>query len=371
MIRFILTVALLIPGIAFAEGRGLLSMTTFASQDDARVDHGGLVEARLEAKERIGALTGELNLLALHAVATLPPDGREVERSSALAATPRADRGSLDRLVVDRALVELSSGRAALMAGRQPVNLATCYFFTPNDLFAPFAATAYYRVYKPGVDAARLEWGVADFTQVTLLHILGYTPDATKPTGWGDLDSDRASTIVRASTLIADTVDIALLGGGVGQDQIVGGALQGDLIGGFGFRAEGHYRWIDGGENVVELALQLNRRFESSLDLTLEWFHHGAGVESVERYDPRASLPARRYGAAGASYELTPLMTVNGSIIANLIDESYLATLYGVHSLADEAEADIALSFPLSSDGAKSQYGVAPSAVSVSFRLYF
>ena len=69
------------------------------------------------------------------------------------------DRGFSDRDYVhfsmDRLNIEYSFKKLDLIVGRQPINLATTFYFTPNDFFAPFAAQTFYRVYKPGVDALR------------------------------------------------------------------------------------------------------------------------------------------------------------------------------------------------------------------------
>ncbi len=99
----------------------------------------------------------------------------DVERSSAVEWSLSKD--SYIHTAIDRLNVRWSRDRLDLILGRQPVNLATTFYFTPNDFFAPFAAQTFYRVYKPGVDAARAEVRLGNFSQLSLIGVLGYSPD--------------------------------------------------------------------------------------------------------------------------------------------------------------------------------------------------
>jgi hypothetical protein len=46
------------------------------------------------------------------------------------------------------------------------------YYFTPNDFFASYAAQTFYRSYKPGVDAARLDWQWSELSQISLMTVV-------------------------------------------------------------------------------------------------------------------------------------------------------------------------------------------------------
>jgi hypothetical protein len=362
--------------------RGLVRLSVWGSDNPDGSPHatdtGGSAVARLVGKADVGPVTAEVNAYALHSrsSATAVAPSVDVERSSAAAWSGRNDGTTFEQVALDRASLRLAVDRFDLTVGRQPVNLATCYYFVPNDFFAPFGAATFYRVYKPGVDAARLEGRLGAFSQMTLVHVLGYEADAVDATGWSDtVDPGRASTVVRLSALVADAVDVAFIGGEVRGERVMGGGAQGDLpFFGMGFRAEGHYRWSDVAADATEVAAQVNKRFDNSLDVKAEFFHHGAGADRVDRY-AASSFPARRYAALGIGYEFSPLFAGEGLVLANLVDDSLLWSIYGVYSLADEAEAAIGATFPAGTGSTLtdvgSEYGATPTTITAELRAYF
>jgi len=102
---------------------------------------------------------------------------RDVERSSALEWS-QVDQDKTEALMaIDRLNARLSSGRVDFTIGRQAINLATTYLFSPNDFFAPFTAQTFYRVYKSGVDSARMEVRLGELSQLTLVGALGFGQD--------------------------------------------------------------------------------------------------------------------------------------------------------------------------------------------------
>jgi len=104
----------------------------------------------------------------------------DTERSAALDWSYSDD--DYAHLAIDRLNARWSAQRLDVRVGRQPVNLATTFYFTPNDFFAPFAAQAFFRVYKPGVDAARADYRLDNLSTVSLISVLGYEPDAEAET---------------------------------------------------------------------------------------------------------------------------------------------------------------------------------------------
>ena len=128
--------------------------------------------ARLLVDGRLGShftLTGNLLEAAGSVVAESLTPAFDTQRSSALYQSQH-DTGNVRAfLVVDSLAGQWTTSHLDLTVGRQPVNLATTFYFAPNDFFAPFAAQEVYRVYKPGVDAARAEIRLGNLSQLTLL----------------------------------------------------------------------------------------------------------------------------------------------------------------------------------------------------------
>jgi len=316
----------------------------------------------------------------------------DVERSSALEWSFSDD--DYVHLAIDRLNISWSYNRLDLIAGRQPINLATTFYFTPNDFFAPFSAQAFYRVYKPGVDAVRAEVRLGNLSQLSLISVLGYDRDPDSDTGWSrDPDWHRTSYVGRISTIFRD-FECALLGGVVREDDVIGGSLQGELFQWLGVRSEGHVADPGDSQRYSELSLGIEHRWENSLNLRLEYFYHGKGADSVSDYDiiPTDIIPTaaqseiiylgRYYTALGIGYEFTPLLNAEMLAIANLTDHSYLLSFNAIYSLSDEAELAIDLGVPIGKKPEKmigppeyyeikSEFGLYPYSVRIEVRRYF
>ena len=268
--------------------------------------------------------------------------------------------------------------------GRQPVNLATTFYFTPNDLFAPFNAQDFYRVYKPGVDGGRTDIRLGDFSLLSLIAVLGYSPDASTDNGWSkDPEWDRTSLIGRLSVSAHD-FEWALLGGTAHDIDIIGASLQGEIFDWLGIRAEGHYGHPEDSilGDYSELVIGFEHHFENSLDLRLEYFYHGLGYPSIDAANTAlltgtAFTPylGRNYTAIGAGYEFNPLLIGQMLLLTNWTDDSLLLSGTIVYSLSDESELVATASFPFGDEPAgtllQSEYGSLPQTISVEYRLYF
>lgn len=302
------------------------------------------------------------------------------------------DRGpTLAELAVDRLNVAFAAGQVEVKVGRQPVNFATTYYFTPNDFLQPFAAQTFFRVYKAGVDAARIDIGVGDVTQITLVGALGYEREASEPTLSDAITWDESAVILRASTSF-DSVEFALLGGKAPRQYFAGGAVQGELFEWLGVRLEAHYAYgvFDGPRrHRARVAAGVEHRFESSLHVKLEYFYNGGGTTNTEEYldvfqDPLLPIGApylgRHYLAAGVGYELHPLVTGEAFGLFNLTDGSGQGAAYVTYSMLDDVDLAAVISVPFGASPRlqgpfairlPSEFGSYPIAGSVEVRLFF
>lgn len=353
-----------------------------------RTESGGGLLGRLIIDGSIGAtIDYKLNLYQTWLPASLAGGNAtvgaalDVERSAALEHSFSND--DYAHLALDSLLVNWSWQDVSITLGRQPINLATTFYFSPNDMFAPFAAQAFYRVYKPGVDALRGEYRVNEFSSVSLISVLGYQQTPGSATGWSrQPDSDRLSHLLRYSAVFGDS-DIALLGGKVRRAELLGAAWQTEVLEWLGIRGEAHY--AESRDSVAsryyELSLGVEHRFENSLDARLEWFRHGSGADNTDDYNTMVIAPGspaylgRHYLAAGASYELTPLLNGQALLAANLIDRSSITAISILYSLSDEAELSAGLTLPRGKRAhggvLRSEYGNAPILLNLELRQYF
>ena len=306
------------------------------------------------------------------------------ERSGLLSWQQHASTNSEASLSVDTAAFHYVQENIEWSLGRQPVNLATTIYFSPNDFFAPFAAQTFYRAYKPGVDSGRAEVRLGNLAQLSLVGVLGYAPESTVDTDWRNRpDWSRNSLLARLAVNRNDW-EWGLLGGTVREHRITGGSLQGELYDWLGIRAEGHYAAPeqDGLLGGTEVSVGIEHRFANSLELRLEQFHHGQGYGSSAALNQAlaaGSLPegytGRDYTALGASYEFSPLLTGQALLLANWSDHSQLLSLNGVYSLSDEAELAVTLSLPrgdhAENSAVGSEFGLVPIALVCAFRVYY
>jgi len=304
----------------------------------------------------------------------------DTERSGAL--EWRMSHDEYIRLALDRLNIRAAFDRLDLIVGRQPINLATTFYFTPNDFFAPFSAQAFYRVYKPGVDALRAEIRTGPLSQLSLMRVLGYQRDQAGETDWRESpNSGRTAHLGRFSNVFHD-MEWAFIAGRVREEDVIGGALQGELFDWLGLRIEGHSAdpKENGASRHTELSVGLEHRWENTLNARFEFFHHGKGAKRVSDYQAAFlantdAYLARRYAALGVAYEFTPLFTGDVLLIMNLIDRSRLTSLNGVYSLSDEAELVLNMGVPAGKtpNGSKieSEFGLAPYVFTVEGRLYF
>ena len=267
-----------------------------------------------------------------------------------------------------------------IILGRQAINLATTFFFTPNDFFAPFSAQRFFRIYKPGVDGLRTDIELSPRSQFSAFFIAGYTLDNENDSGWSSAsESDRRSSLVRYLNEWRD-FQWAVIFGEVKQRDLVGFSLQGELFDWLGVRTEGHRAdYQKTGKSKNEISLGIEHRWENGLNVNIELFYHGLGAKSVQEYSSilqsnDSSYLANKYAAVGASYEFTPLLIGDLVIIQNGLDHSRLLAMNATYSLSDEAELVINIGLPSGKKSQlpnlKSEYGLIPKSVSLELRWF-
>lgn len=300
---------------------------------------------------------------------------KDVERSAALERSLSNDKYAY--LAVDRLSARWSAGLTDIRVGRQPINLGAMFFFSPNDFFAPFEAQAFYRVYKPGVDAVRAEMSLGELDTFSLISVLGYEQQDGTDSGWSDSpDSSRNSYLAHYITNKRG-FEWGFIVGNVRRTRIVGGSISGELFDWLGIRGEGHrQRQLDSNQyGQSKFTIGFDHRWQNSLMLQLELFYHGPGATEVAQYDLNLAYPARRYQALGLSYEFTPLLSGELSVLRNQVDGSRLYTLYTIYSLSNESELEMSLSIPdgqqPDGDTTHSEFGNYSRVFNIEVRAYF
>lgn len=294
------------------------------------------------------------------------------------------------QLGVDRASAHLDLGTVLVDVGRFPVNYGVTSIFSTNDFFAPFSATAVNRVYKPGVDAARISWGPTPRSNIDVVGVLGRVLPGSAPT-WS-----HSAVLVRAN-LVAAGFDWAVLGGKIAERWVAGGSIQG-AWGPVNLRTEFHLgvpdadgRGHDGSDRPIygRIAAGPSVSFAwHNASIAAEYLYASDGAASPTQYVGRAlgryrddvPLLARHYAALAASLEVIPILRLAGTGLVNASDGSGLAGLSLIYSLADESDLIAGAFVPwgrgLQADDPAavmlgSEFGLSPISAYLETRLFF
>lgn len=300
--------------------------------------------------------------------------------------TTRLDRdwgGSDGKIRAPAAIDALSAkiflGPADLTVGRQPVGLATNFIFTPNDLFHPFSAGAADTAFRPGVDAARLDWRLGALGSITAVGALGY--------GFDDRPAWRHSAAIGRASVNAAGFDWSVLGGKTDGRTLAGGAISGELKR-LGLRCEGNVTFPARSDldPYVQAAGGFDYKWQSSLHLMVEYYFHGNGGTDTTGYltqlegrdltvDPYLG---RHYLGAMLSGKPMALLLLQGAVVLNLTDPSAYAIPALVYNAADEVDFILFGAIPIGQyptraayPELKSEFGLYPYSVALLSRLYF
>lgn len=237
----------------------------------------------------------------------------------------------------DRLNLSFSNESIYIKIGRQPINLATTFYFSPNDFFGSFSVQTFNRDYKQGVDAIYTELRLGELSQLSALAVNNTNENLpTSSILRFESASENISWMILAGEINSQTPFNPLIINQTAQKQtVVGGSIQTDIFDNIGIRAEGHIS-KQRGQTIQEWVLGLEHYSSSDLTLNMEWFNHGAKI-------PTSSLPyaGSQYLALGLSYIFTPLLSGSFSSIFNMDDHSQLHTAYLNYSLSNESTFNV------------------------------
>lgn len=272
----------------------------------------------------------------------LPRDG--VNRRVDLDRTWQHDDSWDSRLQVDRLNLSWRRGRFDTILGRQAIGFGRIVIASPLDVIAPFPPDALDTDVRPGVDAVRFTSYYGLDGQVGAVAV------------FGDVSRHDSYLVTWADNRAG--IDLLALGGVLRERAMAGLGLAGSL-GPLGLKGEAAlYR----GEQVDDPGGDLHRhmliaavetwyRFASGITLIAQYLHNGAGTgdpadyplvaQSAPTQEGLTSLLGRHYLLAAPSYEIHPLVTLNGLLIWNLGDDSWLLRPQLVISLADNLSLEL------------------------------
>ncbi len=217
----------------------------------------------------------------------------------------------------------------------------------------------------------RADLRLAPLSQLTLLGVLAYQPDAASANGWSRAPDWGKTSLLARFTADRGGFGWGILGGTVRDRSLAGGSLQGQLFDWLGVRAEGHYAWgeEDGVANGGGVALGIEHNYPNNASWRLEYFYNGYPPAGLTGYNDH------NYTALGFGWQFDPLLTGNLVGLLDLDDSSRLLAAYLLYSLSNESELALTgtLSFGTRPDqvSAGSEFGRQPRELLLEYRVYF
>jgi hypothetical protein len=269
------------------------------------------------------------------------------------------------------------SDKIELIAGRQTVSWATTLFLTPADPFTPFDPADPFRVFRAGVDAARVRIYPSALSEVDLV---------VRPTKNDHLGEEL--TVLGRGRTVWGGWEVSGWGGSLYGDTAGAFAAAGSL-GAFAVRGEAVVRKISErtsfrGTVGVDRYLAVAGK---DMYFVFEYQHDGLAVASANEYlelfqtDPylRGELQVlgRDETAVQISYQIHPLWGVAAMWLWNLDDGSALLTPSVSYSLSNEASIMGGVFFgfgddqPTAARPLPSEYGLAGTTGFASVSVYF
>ncbi len=258
----------------------------------------------------------------------------------------------------DRLNAKMDLGLAALTLGRQAISWGVGYLWSPADLLTTFSPLQINRDYKAGVDAAFLDVPLGPFQE----SYLAYAPDEK----WSK------SALLARHRLRLGPADLAIMGGWIISDYVLGGEVNADVKG-VGVRFEATHTWPEATSRFVRALVGLDYQFTSDLFLQLEYYYNGFGTSDPAGYWQVILAPrflrgeihntAQHYLGVNGRYQLTPLTILSGTTIINLNDGSALLEPALIYSLSNNAEIRLGAIFALGdrpNGNLQSEFGAYP-----------
>ena len=268
----------------------------------------------------------------------------------------------------DRLSVGYTTARSTWRFGRQAISWGNGLIYTPMDIFNPFDPAAVDKEFKPGDDMLYAQFLGARGDDVQVVAVVRRDPLT------GDVETDEGSLAAKYhgfagatgfDLLAARHFDETVLGAGFNRD-VAGAVVSGDLTwadtaegGVFSAVAGLSWAWSLGGHNVTSLAeLYYNGFGQGDGDYAPATL--AANPRLLERV-ARGELYTlgRRYAAASATVELTPLTRLAPTVFVNLDDPSALAQLTLTHDWRQDLLLIASVNLPLGPSG--SEFGGIPS----------
>lgn len=288
---------------------------------------------------------------------------------------------------IDRLVYKQRYKNTSFAFGRQSIDWGSGRLWQPLNVFGSFSPTDLDTDYKPGIDAARLDWFPSDFSSLTAVY-------AFSPNDNAAID-DNTNAAIHYRRQVGDLSELALLAGSVIGSRVFGASYE-SAWAGMGWRVEGaHYNDTKTNKNTIFWIAGIDYQFANGTLLAAEWYNNSRGANDVTslintniqtdtfiKYGLQQQLSQRVLGIS-VNKDLTPLLSgsyillasplkdVDGGLTTSLLHQVNLS-----YSVSNESDLLFSYQFAngrgLNSLGkAQSEFGHVPASMTIRLRFYF
>jgi len=287
---------------------------------------------------------------------------------------------------IDRAVYKQRYKKMTISFGRQSVDFGSGRFWQPLNVFGSFSPTDLDTDFKPGVDAARLDWFTSGFSSLSAVYAL--SPDNNASI------SNTTNAAINFRSQAGEQSEYALLAATVIDKNIVGASFESSWEG-MGWRVEGaHYNDSKTKENSLFWIAGADYQFSNGVLITAEWYENSRGASDVTslsntnfltdtliKYGLQQQLSQRIFGLS-INKEFTPLLNGAYTILISPLKDidgrynsSVLHQFNTSYSVSNESDILFSLQFAngrgLNGLKPQSEFGHIPTSMTVRLRFYF
>ena len=286
---------------------------------------------------------------------------------------------------VDRAVYKQRFKNSTLAVGRQAVDWGSGRFWQPLNVFGAFAPTDLDTDYKPGIDAARLDWFPSGFSSLTAVYTFSDNDVAAV--------NNYKSAALHYRSQVGEQSEYALVAGGIIGNSVFGGSFESSWAG-MGWRVEGLLTQFSTAEkDSLFWVAGIDYQFSGGTLMTAEWYDNSRGANSVTSLSNLPTDNLLKYGlqqyrsqnvlGITLSKTLSPLLQGSYSLFASPLndvdgqtDTSLLHQFNVTYSVNDESDLLFSLLFAsgkgLNNLGKpQSEFGHIPASMTIRLRFYF
>ena len=289
---------------------------------------------------------------------------------------------------VDRAVYKQRFKNSTLALGRQAVDWGSGRFWQPLNVFGAFSPTDLDTDYKPGIDAARLDWFPSGFSSLTAVYTFSDNKIAAV--------NDHKSAALHYRSQVGEQSEYALVAGGIIGNSVFGASFESSWSG-MGWRVEGlHTQFTTTEKDSVFWIAGIDYQFSDGTLFTAEWYDNSRGANSVSSLTNLQTGTLLKYGlqqhrsqnvlGIALSKTISPLLQGSYSLLASPLkddedadgqtDTSLLHQFNLTYSVSDESDLLFSLLFASgkglnNSFKLQSEFGHVPASMTIRLRFYF